>query len=462
LSVWHFVALLTFSIYLPPRLIYFYPLYFGIPAIGIFVLLFFCRIIIPPYPLIAICLLFVTSLITALVSESYVFNVVLSIATYGTIFFLLIRPYAINVELESKLFGLLLILMAGYQVIIGLWQSILTGFPFALPYRNYSPDVFKGTLGAGGHQLVTALFVAAFFWLQGEFASGGRRSAVWMLLMSILIVLPGSVATIVCFVLAIILNYIFWPIGYRGARELRRYSTVRFWLVRAAILIVFVGGSIISGNLNYLNSKLFEEQRTPDGYKNARIDALVKTMTVLPVEVPYQPVVGVGLGNYSSWSQLLLSGVYGEKFIRGFQTDQDIGLPILVRKEAWENVLVHMSSSYLDGFGRWYVESVFTQPFWTWQSLYAETGVIGVLIICYLLFGTMRMGKITSDQGLYEQTLRRFIFSYLIFFVCMCFVDNYFEYPWVTYPLMLALVLGSASSRSAGDTIHPGSARSPI
>ena len=153
---------------------------------------------------------------------------------------------------------------------------------------------------------------------------------------------------------------------------------------------------------------------------------MVKTVTDLPADAPYQPLVGPSLGNYSSWSQLLPSGVYWQRFIEGSQVDGDVALRRWCGR-AWNNVLVHLSLSYIDNFGRWYVESVFTQPFWTWHSLYAETGVVGLAIVLGLIITTLRLGTIRTSDGHAEQALKKFTFSYTIFFVLMCFADNYFE-----------------------------------
>src|SRR5690606_31352252 len=93
----------------------------------------------------------------------------------------------------------LVVLMAVAVVVLGLAQLVARGFPLRLPYFDFSPDVFEGPYGAGGHRLVPMVVAPALF-LQvlrvTTGAAGFARTLPVLLLLVFGTVAPGANAMI--------------------------------------------------------------------------------------------------------------------------------------------------------------------------------------------------------------------------------------------------------------------------
>src|SRR5690606_37877813 len=89
-----------------------------------------------------------------------------------------------------------------------------------------------------------------------------------------------------------------------------------------------------TGSLPHVRKSLVSLLGVQDtaGPRNAKVTATLDTLLELPARKPLQPAFGVGLGNYSSWSQLLLSGVYVDRFLSG----RIEGLPVSYDDTAWD------------------------------------------------------------------------------------------------------------------------------
>lgn len=392
--------------------------------------------------------LLATSLIVAVLGPGSVLNVALSVATYGSALLLALAPKRSADSAAIATWSRSLLVVAGILLVYGLGQMVRAGFPLALPYRDFSPDVFAGPYGRGGPRLVTMLFVPAFFQVTVTALRRprlGARDVVAIGVLLFAIIAPGSNATILAFGAAIG-AYLAQGLARRvvGAaakgREVPIVLRVRSGiaaLLLVGALVVTVGWFVL-GSTSYLQRSLSRFTSQPvTGQVSPKAIAAWSTLSQLPVDVPWQPAVGIGLGNYSSWSQLLLSGVYVQRFLFGRVSS----FPVSVNDVSWNHVLFHISPESYAQHGRFYVESVSTQPWFSWQSLYGEIGVLGLLLVGVLVAPRLRRLRLQPTDPEPLSALKVTLGLYVWFAVFMGFVDNYFEYPWLLAPLLLGLAL---------------------
>jgi hypothetical protein len=422
-------------------------------------------------PVLALVALLLLNLIVTLASGSGLVNLALGAVTFSWLFLFALR-FPAHQALARHCFARAALLAALAQLTIGLVQSVAAGFPFSLPYRDYSPDVFEGTYGQGGPPVVTmvmllGMFVAAAAWMAGA----GRRYGILAVILMAGSVLPGSNATIFAgFLAAVAGTFVAWlslrrrTIARAGA--VRRPPRRRSSLLLPVASIVAIGTLVLFSftNLDYLQR--IGGRLTGTGYEETspKVTAAYDTLVRLPLDQPFQPAVGVGLGGYSSWAQLLLSGVYFERFLADRAARNP--LPVSYRPEAWNYVLSNLSPLK----DRWYVESVSAQPYFAWMSLYAEVGLVGIFLIwvaarpAILPLLRRPLERLPGHaRGLgAEAGLRLALVCYTFFVFALGFVDNYFEYPWLIMPWIVGLLavqpdpLAAPRAAPAGRPMPPG------
>lgn len=431
-----------FVVYALPRSMTLYPLFFAFPVLwGLCgLLLFRARLVL--MPLIAIVALLVLNFVVTLAGGSALINFALGAVTLSWLFLLALR-FPHHQATARRCFANAVLIVAMLQLAVGLTQSVAAGFPFQLPYRDYSPDIFQGTYGTGGPPVVTmamllGLFVAASAWLAGA----GQRYALLACVLAAGSVLPGSNATILAgFLAALAGTFAAWLSLRRSGGNRAR---ARRGLLLPVLAIMAIAGVLLLSltSLDYLGR--IGGRLTGSGYEETspKVTAAYDTLVRLPLDVPYQPAVGVGLGGYSSWAQLLLSGVYYERFLADRAAQNP--LPVSYRPEAWNYVLSYLSPLK----DRWFVESLAAQPYFAWMSLYAEVGLVGLALIWVaarpLLLPILRrpLERVPGNprQLGAQAGLRLALVCYTFFVVALGFVDNYFEYPWLIMPWIIGLL----------------------
>lgn len=389
-----------------------------------------------------ILLFLAANALVVVASSSKEINFLFALLTMSCIILSIVEVNAISPR-SCDMWGKALILLCCLELLIGLIQLAARGFPVRLPYRDFSPDVFLGTLGSGGHRIVTAYFFLGIVWLVFRYSMIRIKILIAQLAFLLGFILPGANATIACGILAVI-GYSFinlWTAKASANRRSKKISTLK---VAAAAVVVTAGSAffVVSGNAEYFleNSTAFvhEDGIRPNPRKIVFRDVILR----MPEKIPYQPLIGVGLGNFSSWAQLMLSGVYVDRFVTGSHTEAAVPLPISYRPETWDLLLVHFSLPYLDEFSRWYLESVTTQPQFTWLTLYTEGGIIAISMMIALFASIYRKAvAVTIYHGQSAYALAKTIKVYTLFLILMYAVDNYLEYPWLMLPYMIGAYL---------------------
>ena len=434
-----------------PRDVTTLPLIYASPLVTVVLLLAFGGFRIQVGPATALAGVVLTSLLVALLGPSHLLNVSLSLTTYSSAFLLvLVRGPDDSGRSAVGSWRNALVVVAVFHSLVGITQLVGAGFPARLPYRDFSPDVFSSVFGDGGHRLVPLIVApAAVLVALRSMRSGVRVADVALLaLLLVGIIAPGSNAAIMGLLVAGGLMYVTVAAGsfvraVQAARPRVRLPSMRLTALAVPILVVCgglaVAASLAVGGLPHFRDSITRIVESPgDSVRSPKTAVALQTILQLPRDVPTQPVFGLGLGNYSSWSQLLLSGVYAERFLDG----TGVGLvPVSYRAEAWNYVLFHMTAEMRARYGFYYIDSIATQPWSSWQSLYAETGLLGLALIAMALVAPLRrLRLVRGDSGVLRDTKLMVGFS-LWFVVVMGFTDNLFEYPWLMVPPLLALAL---------------------
>lgn len=450
-SITEILVWLQLGVLALPRDVATLPIVYASPVLTVVALLVTTRLRVQLRTAIPLACVVLVSLVVALVGPSHVLNVVLSLATYSSVALLIVgsnrgdhgRPAIVA-------WGRALVVVAVFHTLVGVLQLVGEGFPFRLPYRDFSPDVFSSVLGDGGHRLIplitgpAAVLVALRLLRTGTTVAGGLVFA----LLVVGVVGPGSNASVLGLVAAALLTFatVVGASMLRAARVARpviRFHPVRMTAFVVPLVVVLgalgVVATLVSGGLPHFSDSISRIVESPsDSVRSPKTAVALQTIFDLPREVPSQPVFGLGLGNYSSWSQLLLSGVYAERFLDGAGTGV---VPVSYRREAWDYVLFHMTAEMRARYGFYYIDSIATQPWSSWQSLYAETGLLGLLLIAAALAVPLRRLRLEpSDPGWLRDTKLTVGFA-LWFVVVMGFTDNLFEYPWLMVPPLLGLAL---------------------
>lgn len=400
------------------------------------------------------------SLVLVLFGKALALNIILSFATYSSLYLVTLSQVPLATTERIVIWRKLLIGIGAVVSLIGFAQLVAKGFPFLLPYRDYSPDVFEGPYGAGGHRLVPLLAGPALLLSVARVATGAqkiKRLAPSLILLTFGLVVPGANAVMMAFIVATALLLGAFAVKRFAYTLVRRrfrkakHGRVRTWTVAILTGTIGLGLFIITGLgslphvLNSLDG-LVPQSTQSDSMPNPRLLGIASTFTTLPTEHPFQPIFGVGLGNYSSWSQLLLSGVYVDRFLGGRLS----GLPVSYSEITWNSILWHLSPEAFNRYGRWYLESIATQPWFSWQSLYAETGALGLALLALAFSGLLRRLRITKRDDRELVASKYALRWYLWFAILAGFIDNFYEYPWLLVPLLLGLLaLPSTDSRIA-------------
>jgi len=164
--------------------------------------------------------------------------------------------------------------------------------------------------------------------------------------------------------------------------------------------------------------------------------ATYNTLIELPGSHSEQPLVGLGLGQYSSRAGLIMSGTYlGRDFFFGPQ----------FRAISYE--LIYQHQEYLRDFDPAAGSTKF--PYYSWLSLYGEFGAAGVFVVLLLLILFLRrLIRVISVFPSGRPLLIPVLFGSL-YLAFLGFQDNYWEFTQAIFPpiLLLKLIYNSAMTK---------------
>lgn len=365
--------------------------------------------------------------------DSHFNNLFWSIITYGSSMLVLIVFLALPFK-EQDLIGILKFStwITVPQVFIGYLQMLEVQSyqylnPFNFPGGSSAGDAFVGTtfdLGIGNLvaiKLSLMLMLLLPFWFK-------RRSVQTSLLILILLagwILASAIYTLAIGLLVIIFYFVIVKI-WRSFLTLRLSLTV---FVAAILGFFFIAIFIYTqpDNVSYMTETLkgayttfTSKEMTQAGRKVVYYD---QTFTRLPNENPSMLVWGVGPGNYSSRSAWIVSGKYlleQPDFIPETPTP-------LAEKYNFTIWTKDMTEDFIGG------GSISNQPFSSWLSVFAETGLTGLfffILIFYIIHRAFNRFIRMYPDSFYESYGIGMKLS-LTYLLLLFFVDNLFEWPLV-------------------------------
>lgn len=251
-------------------------------------------------------------------------------------------------------------------------------------------------------------------------ATLGIGLVAWLLTSTMHMIFFFSIAAVVGLIL---MMRLVWTIRWS------RWRSSGF-LALAGILICggLLAFTLMPNNLrqtpNYL--RLTFELR-PDS-QSEKVRATYNTLFLLPQEVPIQPLIGLGPGQYSSRASIIRSGQY---LMGGRLPLSDHAHPlaqsyILSEWQSFLNIRQYSSSTFF--------------PFYSWLSTYGEFGWMGVAGVVTLILLALRTFRRTRSAEFPRLNLAMTI---LLLYVALLGVqDNYWEIAQAIFPAFLILRVG--------------------
>lgn len=341
----------------------------------------------------------------------------------------------LNIKIVRKI-SLVALIFLMLESIFGLTQGLI-GFLRVGSFDISTGDIIRGTIepsfspsGLGGNQIFAILISTLLVFVLATSGPKLSNRRIAILLLAILCwVLASVLHTIIYFSVAIILSYLICLLFRKWTWIISRSSLKKYL---AAVLLLVLVGILVPvlfpqniRNFPYFLIKNLEIQ--PDSVSE-KARATYNTLYLLPHDYPLQPIIGTGLGQYSSRASLIRSGEY----LKG----SSIPLPHYVNSVADRYILdLFRSFQIANPSGA----SAF-HPFYSWLSLYGETGILGLLLVgvtvIYALIVLIRYSSINFPR------LNVLTIS-LIFYVLLLGVhDNYWEFTQAIFPAFLGIKIG--------------------
>jgi len=386
------------------------------------------------YVLIFFCLFCISFLINYFKYDYSANNFIWSLLTYGSSLFILVALLLVPFK-EQDIKGIFVfcLYLTLFQVFLGYFQMLETSsFQYVNPFasgNNNIGDNFIGTifkLGLGGFIAIKISLIFILF-LPYWFAKKNRKNTIILLLLLIGWILPSAIFTLIIGMFVIFMFYIVGNI-------VKSFYTYK--IKSSVFYSIIIGSVLISGffiiqreNVGYLTQSIIETYGTIIGkgtvLPTRKVIYYRRTLIELPKERPHILLTGLGPGNYSSRSAWLVSGKYLEH-----QPDYISVTPTDIASEY--NLSLWTKDHFTPDFKG--AGSIIHQPFSSWVSVFAEVGILGLLLF-FLIFSTFYKGfnyaiKIyKKNKEIYNLLLGMKIS--LVYLLCLFFMENLFEYPIV-------------------------------
>ncbi len=412
-----------------PRRLVFYPLAFGVPTLVLSIFAFMKKVDIRA-GILFYYIVGIISLLNAFREDFALLSFLLALVSYTSLLWLFSKTYFC--QMEQHIYYKWFIRYVWVELVIGIIQLILAFYE-----SSFNWDVVRGTFGPGGQRILAVLTMAgAVFYLSKYFANGNKKYALGGLVMFLGNLLTFSFAVTAIGILSALFAYrrkfVRWYKGYIGIHVGIRDLIVAFFIT--AFIVVFFGTRTFFRLRHYVEMS----QR----FGLPRMVLTKGVFTSLPTEIETQPLIGVGLGQFSSWAAAVLNPDYQKAKILGRHTKSIL---VMAKNE--------LATRYI--YGKFYGErpwlltdSIFGHPLYSWLSVYSELGVIGVVLVLNA-FRKLRNGlKLkTFRLEMKDITYVQFGAFCLIFVTGLWFLDNFAEYPWVSGILISAIVVASSNVR---------------
>ncbi len=406
------------------------PIAQGLPFLGLIISLFlekhskYLLRIIQPF-----VILFFLSILSAIFNFSPFVNLLFGIITWMGGIAAFITSYSAGKYIGVHKVLKMLIIVSLAQVPIGLYQVFsAVNFKLINPFTVSGSvgDYFSGTLFSSGvNSHITGLkllFSLTLFFFAGKVLYSGWITRI-IFLFALLIgwITPSAVHSFLCFILGV-LSYLILE---------RKVSKFRILLL--AIFATFIIITMQEFTIGYIETlikkSIIFSKETPH-----KVIALYETI-ILSFEKPSLLIVGLGLGQYSSYAAMILTGEmlrYNPWYI-----------PISISKETERFILQYWNKNLLET-DVW-AHGVANQPWFTYMSIYGELGLSGLIIFIIFFLLILRKLRLLHNQSItfLERETIKALLIYTYFLLFLFFFDNWFEDArlMVPYFIVLGIVL---------------------
>ncbi len=294
-------------------------------------------------------------------------------------------------------------------------------------------DNFTGTFMRFGYAHIAALKISLVLiyvfalWVDGK--SLKRTSILLLLIIGWL--LPSALYSIILLLLTIFFYFTFFELIPR-LKKLRFKTSVLF-VGALVILGVILFSATQLRNVGYITNNIKTITDTiikgDDSNDSAQKIHFFRTSFVdVPQKYPQSILIGVGPGNYSSRSAWIVSGLY--------LSYQPFYIPVTPSDVAKEYSLPFFEDIVNEV--RWGAGSIIHQPFSSWVSIYIELGVVGIILVIWMIRLISKRKQI-RDKRL--RSLSNGNTIALIYIILLMIVDSILEYPQIINQFLIFVVM---------------------
>ncbi len=340
-----------------------------------------------------------------LVNYSHIQNLFWGLFTFSSfIIYPLILKYHYSEDKLENTFKLYLIVQGLFFFVQGIIKIIQNGSIDIFGVSIDAGDVFVGT-GYNSHQIALSIAFISFYFLNNYLSSMKHNYLFWYIISIIMFILPSYVSSIIIYFFTIILTFaIKFFISFINAKISKNNFKLALFLIPGIIVMVITQ----IGNIYYGYNLITKIVSLSPPRK---ILAIQSTISDFSKEKWYIPIIGVGIGNYSSRAAFIVSGEYlrvQPKWIPPTPSDytKQYMIPL------WNKELL-ASKPYMDG--------VSNQPFIQIQAIYGEMGLAGLILFFVVLTRMCFLTRISKTNYM----------SWFLYLFCLgtLLLDMWIEYP---------------------------------
>jgi hypothetical protein len=333
------------------------------------------------------------------------------------------------IERISLMVLLVLLIESIYGLAQGLYGYLNTG-----SFDISNGDIVRGTIepgftpsGLGGNQIFAILVSSLLLFViatSGVHISKKRIMAILFIVLSWM--LASVLHTIIYLLIAIVLAFIFRIFFQKWSWSVSKPALRRaMGITSLVILVCILVPTFLPKNLETFPYFLKYNLSIGPNSKSEKARATYNTLFLLPNDYPFQPIIGIGPGQYSSRASLILTGEY----LKGTK----IPLPTHINPVT-ERYILSLFRSFLQTYPNG--ASSF-HPFYSWLSLYGETGILGTAVVILFAFVAITtLSKLKSDDF---PSLNFLTITMILYLLILGVHDNYWEFTQAVFPSVLMI-----------------------